>query len=129
MTTLDDWMASDGMPVPGIDPDADWLDGLANHFADRPLTSARLKRVAKRLQDLSKGETPPVEEDPRTTTPGVTDAELLERAVRGARSRSVRRGWKHPRWTAVADVFALGSGYSHALCRRYGLDPDEMVKA
>lgn len=64
--------------------------------------------------------------DPRTSTPGVDDATPLERAVRSARGRC-RKGQKHPRWVGVMDTFALGSGYAHALCRRYGLDPDEQV--
>jgi hypothetical protein len=54
--------------------------------------------------------------DPRTSTPGVDDATLLERAVRSARGR-YRKGQKHPRWVGVMDTFALGSGYAHALCR------------
>lgn len=56
------------------------------------------------------------------------DDKLLERAVRGCRHRDRRKGEKHPRWVAVQDMFALGSTYSHQLCRRFGLDPDEMVK-
>jgi hypothetical protein len=66
-------------------------------------------------------------EDPRTTTPGVPDAELLRRAVHSARDRHSRKGVKHPRWVAVMNTFGLGSSYAHALCRRYGLDPDEQV--
>jgi hypothetical protein len=60
--------------------------------------------------------------------PGLTADQLLERAVRNARCRNAPRGGKHMRWVAVADAFSVGSGYSHALCRRYGLDPAEMVK-
>jgi hypothetical protein len=56
--------------------------------------------------------------------PGLT---ADERAVRNARCRRAHRGFKHPRWTAVMDAFAVGSGYAKALCRRYGLDPDHMV--
>jgi hypothetical protein len=58
----------------------------------------------------------------------IADAKLLERAVRGARSTHKDRRVKHPRWTHVADVFSLGSTYSCQLCRRFGLDPDELVK-
>lgn len=57
----------------------------------------------------------------------LSDADLLGRAVKGARSPG-RQG-KHWRWVAVMDVFALGSGYAQQLCRRFGLDPDEMVRA
>ncbi|WP_156959039.1 hypothetical protein [Labrenzia sp. DG1229] len=58
----------------------------------------------------------------------ISDDTLLERAVRSARARSTRKGVKHPRWTAVMDAFSLGSTYSRELCRRFGLNPDEMVK-
>lgn len=61
------------------------------------------------------------------TVDDIPDAKLLERAVRGARDRSCRKGEKHPRWVAVQDVFALGSTFSRQLCRRFGLDPDEPV--
>ena len=56
----------------------------------------------------------------------LTDDELLRRAVNGARRRDTRG--KHPRWTAVMWTFGLGSTYAQLLCRRFGFDPDEMVK-
>ena len=59
----------------------------------------------------------------------IPDRDLLERAVRGARSPNYRRDIKHARWVAVMDTFSLGSTFSHQLCRRFNLDPDEMVKA
>lgn len=62
------------------------------------------------------------------TVSNIADDELLRRAVANARSRDHRKGVKHWRWVAVMDAFALGSTYSHQLCRRFGLDPDEMVK-
>ena len=62
------------------------------------------------------------------TVSGIPDEDLLRRAVRGARARDVRKGVKHPRWTAVMDAFALGSTFAYQLCRRFDLDPDEMVK-
>lgn len=37
-----------------------------------------------------------------------------------------RRGTQ--RLVAKMDVFCCGSGVAHALCRRFGFDPDEMVK-
>lgn len=58
----------------------------------------------------------------------IPDEELLRRAVRTARCRSMRKGVKHPRWTAVMDAFCLGSTFAHQLCRRFDLDPDEEVK-
>lgn len=57
----------------------------------------------------------------------ISDEELLRRAVVNARSRSYSKRVKHPRWTAVMDVFLLGSGYAHELCRRFNIDPDEKV--
>lgn len=56
----------------------------------------------------------------------IKDAELLQRAVRECRRGRGRH--KIVLWSKVSDRFALGSGYSIELCRRFGLDPDEMVK-
>jgi hypothetical protein len=56
----------------------------------------------------------------------IKDEELLGRAVRECRRGRGRA--KIVLWSKVKDRFALGSGYSMELCRRYGLDPDEMVK-
>ncbi len=53
----------------------------------------------------------------------VPDERLVERAVRGARPRKGRV----PRWSAVADAFALGSTYATQLCRRFNIDPDQQV--
>lgn len=63
-----------------------------------------------------------------TDIDSIPDAQLLERAVRNARARDHRRGVQHWRWVAVMDAFALGRTYAHQLCRRFGLDPDELVK-
>lgn len=56
----------------------------------------------------------------------IPDNELLGRAVRECRRGRGR--WKGPLWAKVADRFALGSTYAGQLCRRYGLDPEEVVK-
>lgn len=57
----------------------------------------------------------------------IPDNELLQRVIRNVgRVPSSRR--KAPRWTAISDLFALGSGYSKQLCRRFGTDPDEQIK-
>ena len=53
----------------------------------------------------------------------IADAELLRRAVCTAKPR--RKG---PRWTAVSELFCLGSTYSAQLCERFGINPDEQVK-
>ena len=61
------------------------------------------------------------------TVADISDAELLRRAVRAARDRDHRKGYKHPRWVAVMDAFSLGSTFARQLCRRLDLNPDEMV--
>lgn len=53
-----------------------------------------------------------------------TNAELVARAVRNAKHRDPGSG---PRWSAVADSFALGSTYARHLCRLHELDPDETI--
>ena len=62
------------------------------------------------------------------TVADISDAELLERAVRNCRDRHSPKRVDHPRWVAVMDAFALGSTYAQQLCRRFGMDPDEMVR-
>ena len=61
------------------------------------------------------------------TVADIPDEKLLERAVRSARDVTAPSRHKHPRWLAVSQCFALGSTYSRQLCRRFRLDPDEMV--
>lgn len=57
-------------------------------------------------------------------TPGISDEELLRRAVITA-----RKGRGHqPRWLCVMDTFMLGSTYARGLCLRFGLDPEEKVR-
>lgn len=54
-----------------------------------------------------------------------TENELLGaavRAVRGSRRNTL------PRWALVRDAFCTGSGVGTALCRRFNLDPDEVLK-
>jgi len=54
-----------------------------------------------------------------------TEHELIRTAVRMVTGTS-RRGTQ--RWVAMKDAFCCGSGVAHALCRRFGFDPDETVK-
>lgn len=56
----------------------------------------------------------------------IPDADLLSRAVRECR-HGVGRG-KLPLWSVVARRFALGSTFASQLCRRFGCDPEEMVR-
>lgn len=63
-----------------------------------------------------------------TDVSSIPDSELLRRAVVNARPERHYIGRTAPRWVAVKNTFLLGSTYSNQLCRRFGLDPDEMVK-
>jgi hypothetical protein len=54
-----------------------------------------------------------------------SEHELIRTAVRMVTGTS-RRGTQ--RWVAMKDAFCCGSGVAHALCRRFGFDPDETVK-
>ena len=56
----------------------------------------------------------------------IPDSELLRRAVRNAKPAKGTRATY--RWVCVMDMFALGSGYAHQLCRRFGFDPDAIIK-
>lgn len=51
--------------------------------------------------------------------------DLLERAIRSLKSPpgQVPRS----RWFRATRVFAIGSTTAYALCREFGLDPDELV--
>ncbi|QHF05790.1 hypothetical protein N015_13060 [Pseudomonas asturiensis] len=55
-----------------------------------------------------------------------TEDELLRRAVRAVRGK--RRN-TYPRWALVRDAFGCGSGVGTALCRRFGFDPEEIMKS
>lgn len=60
------------------------------------------------------------------TVADIPDSELLRRAVTNARMH--HSAGRHPRWYCVSAVFFLGSTYAQQLCRRFELDPDEMVR-
>ncbi len=53
----------------------------------------------------------------------IADEELLRRAVMYARPRG-----GYPKWAIVAQMFGLGSTYSVQLCRRFGIDPNEIAR-
>lgn len=57
----------------------------------------------------------------------IPDNELLNRVLRSLQNRGRGRE-KLPLWAIVGDKFALGSTYSFQLCRRFGLDPEQIVK-
>jgi hypothetical protein len=52
--------------------------------------------------------------------------ELIARAVVYGSLEAWEAG--SPRWSAVGNIFTTGSGYSADLCRRYGVDPNEVKK-
>jgi len=54
-----------------------------------------------------------------------TEDDLLSRAVRGVTGTGRQ---KRPRWALMTDVFLCGSGVAHALCRRFGVDPNEDLR-
>lgn len=54
-----------------------------------------------------------------------TEHDLLRTAMRMVSGTSRR---KPPRWVLMKDAFCCGSGVAHALCRRYGFDPDEDLR-
>lgn len=51
----------------------------------------------------------------------IIDRELVRRVVQSA------GGQGRPNWSHVADRFCVGSGVAAALCRRFNVDPDEVV--
>jgi len=57
----------------------------------------------------------------------IPDNELLQRVLLSLHKRGRSRE-KLPLWSIVSDKFGLGCGYSSQLCRRFGLDPDEIVR-
>lgn len=54
-------------------------------------------------------------------------AELEDLVSRAIRCSHRVTSLKVPRWTCVKRVFSVGSTRAHELCRRFGLDPDEIV--
>lgn len=62
---------------------------------------------------------------PERDISSIPDDHLLKRAVQNARPPTVTVG--QYRWVVVGKVFGLGSTFSQQLCRRFGLDPDDVV--
>ena len=58
----------------------------------------------------------------------ITAENLVKRVLANLTPRNTRKGEKKMRWVVVMETFALGSTYSKDLCRKYDLDPDEMLK-
>lgn len=64
---------------------------------------------------------------PEPSVNDIPDNVLLQRALSYLATRGRKRE-KGPLWSVVSEHFALGSGYSGQLCRRFGLDPDKIVR-
>jgi len=58
----------------------------------------------------------------RDALAGVSETELLRRAIRGLRAGDSPQS---PRWAVVMDTLGLTSAGSVALCRRLNLNPNE----
>lgn len=73
---------------------------------------------------------PPLRDNPELVNPyaaqllqmGATDFWLVAAAVRSCRARGT-----HARWTIVNGKFHCGRQAARDLCRRFELDPDELV--
>ena len=53
-----------------------------------------------------------------------SETEIIRRMIHSLR-RTGRSRYIYPLWKRVADATSNGSGYSSAICIRYGFDPDE----
>ena len=105
----------------------DFACTLAQHFeritAERDALQQRLNEADQRIDELTAQQA----ESRMITLSGCefSEHELIRKAVRMVTGTS-RRGTL--RWVAMKDAFCCGSGVAHALCRRFGFDPDETVK-
>ena len=61
-------------------------------------------------------------ESPEPSSAGLSDADLLRRAVVNATGPGLHRRYIH-----VCAILVCGSTYARALCRRFGVDPDESI--
>ncbi|MNQ51418.1 hypothetical protein D3C85_653970 [compost metagenome] len=107
---------------------------LEHRMAGKPVPDFNLWRRADELQQRLNAADQRIDElesqlieSRKITLSGCefSEHELIGRAVRAA-SGTHRRGTQ--RWVAMKDAFGCGSGVANALCRRFGFDPDEMVK-
>lgn len=54
-----------------------------------------------------------------------SDEKLMERAVTFPRNLAMQ---DRARWAIVRDIFCVGSTTAHAICKRFGANPDDIVK-
>ena len=60
-----------------------------------------------------------------------SDADLVRRAIEHLRIWEPKRAGSRrttPLWSRVGFVFGHGSGYSAAICLKYGFNPDEIYR-
>ena len=100
-----------------------WRGKHAQAIRERDALQLRLNEADQRIDELESQPT----ESRKITLSGCefSEHELIRTAVRMVTGTS-RRGTL--RWVAMKDAFCCGSGVAHALCRRFGFDPDETVK-
>lgn len=100
-----------------------WRGKHAQAIRERDALQLRLNAADQRIDELTAQQA----ESRMITLSGCefSEHELLRTAVRMVTGTS-RRGTL--RWVAMKDAFCCGSGVAHALCRRFGFDPDETVK-
>lgn len=101
---------------------------LEESMAREQALQRRLNAADQPIEDLKKQLAPANSTESRMITLSgceFSEYELICAAVRIVTGTS-RRGAL--RWVAMMDAFYCGSGVAHALCRRFGYDPDETVK-
>ena len=91
--------------------------------AERDALQLRLNAADQRIDELTAQQA----ESRIITLSGCdfSEHDLIRTAVRMVTGTSLRGT---QRWVAMKDAFCCGSGVAHALCRRFGYDPDETVK-
>lgn len=57
----------------------------------------------------------------------IAERDLIEGVMRNLQGPAGNT-YGSPRWAIVTDVFAIGSTSACALCREFGLDPEEYLK-
>ncbi|SDU97212.1 hypothetical protein [Pseudomonas vancouverensis] len=100
-----------------------WRDKHTQAIREHDALQLRLNAADQRIDELTSQQA----ESRVITLSGCefSEHELIRTAVRMVTGTS-RRGTQ--RWVVMKDAFCCGSGVAHALCRRFGFDPDEMVK-
>ncbi|WP_242487278.1 hypothetical protein [Pseudomonas sp. TH15] len=105
-----------------------WREKHATAIKERDALQLRLNAADQTIDDLkAQLAAANLTESRMITLSGCefSEHELISTAVRMVTGTSRR---DTQRWLAMKDAFCCGSGVAHALCRRFGFDPDETVK-